>query len=431
MSRICEMIRWRHLIAVAALASAPVLPTFGAFPEQVQPSTPTISLGEVLDLARRENPEIRAARSKWEAVRARIVQQATPDKPRLDIERMYAPRGENPWTEADEKNIAVSQEIPFPTTLYLRSRVAKREAEMAKQAYRAKEREILSKVKGAYAMLYLSHHTIHVFNSNTDLMRQFAKVAESKYAAGSAPQIDVLKAQVELSKMLNMIITIQQEQETNQAMLNTLINRAPSSPVGIPEEPSSASLKTELDQLMATAIAERPELKEASLNVQRSQSGLGVARSEYLPDIMLQYRRRDMMNSPDSHDAMVGFSVPLWFWKQGAMVREAKAEREMARAEFQTMKNMTLFDVKNLFVKTQTTARLIDLYQSSVLPQAETALNVAQAGYRSNKTGFLDLLDTSRTLLDFRLEHYQFIAEYQILLADLERAVGVDLKEAQ
>lgn len=220
---------------------------------------------------------------------------------------MYAPRGTNPWKEAEEKTIAVSQEIPFPTTLYLRSRVARREAEMAEQAYRAKEREILSKVKGAYAMLYLSRHAIHVFNANTELMRQFAKVAESRYASGGASQGDVLKAQVELSKMLNMTITIQQEQETNQAMLNMLINRLPSSPLGIPEDPSSTSLKTELDQLMATAIAARPELKEAALNVERSQSGLSVARSEYLPDIMLLYRRRTMMSGPDSHDAMVGF----------------------------------------------------------------------------------------------------------------------------
>jgi len=113
------------------------------------------------------------------------------------------------------------------------------------------------------------------------------------------------------------------------------------------------------------------------------------------------------------------------------MVKEAKADREMAEAEYQTMKNMTLYDVKKLFVKVKTAQRLIELYQTSVIPQAEAALKVAEAGYQSEKSNFLDLLDAARSLLDFRLEHYQHITDYEISLADLERAVGSDLKEAQ
>jgi hypothetical protein len=103
-----------------------------------------------------------------------------------------------------------------------------------KPAYQAKERDVLSRAKGAYAMLYLSHHAIHIFKENADLMRQFSKVAEARFAAGKASQSDALKAQVELSKMLNELVSLQQEKETNAAMLNTLLNRAPESPLGIP-----------------------------------------------------------------------------------------------------------------------------------------------------------------------------------------------------
>lgn len=388
------------------------------------------TLKEALVVAGRENPELAAARKKWDAARARIAQEATPEKPRIDVERMYAPRDANPFSGADEKNIALSQEIPFPSTLYLRSRRAAQGAAMAEAVYRAKEREIMSRVKTAYAMLFFSRHAIHVFQSNADLMRQFSKVAEARYAAGTAMQSDVLKAQVELSKMLNRLVTLEQEKETNQAMLNTLLNRPPQAPLGAPQDPQPRTFNHDLEDLQAQALAKRPELKEAFEGIKVSRTSVSLARSEYLPDFMLGYRRRDMMSGPDSHDAMVGLSVPLWFWRQGAMVREAQAEREMARAEFQTMKNMTLFDVKNLLVKAQTAHRLIDLYKSSVLPQAEQALKIAQAGYQAGKTGFLDLLDAARSLLDFRLEHYQHIADYEQFVAELERAVGVDLQEA-
>lgn len=394
-------------------------------------SSGIVTLRGVMDVALRENPEIQAARQKWEAAKTRIIQGSTPDKPRVDIERMYAPKGRNIISGAEEKNLAVTQEIPFPTTFIFRARLARQEAAMSESAFRAKELEVLSRVKAAYAMLYFSRHAIHMTESNADLMRRFASVAESKYAAGKASQGDVLKAQVELSKMLNMLVTLGQEQETAQAMLNSLLNRPPQSPLGVPQDIEVQPLSQSLEELQARAVKARPEVEEAALAVERGRTALALGRSEYLPDIMLQYRQRNMMNGPDSRDAVAGISLPLWFWKQGAMIREAKAYQQMAAYEYQSMKNMTLFDVKNFLVKVQTARRLVDLYRTSVLPQSEQALKVSGAAYESDRMGFLEFLDAARTLLNFRLEYYQYIATYEQSLADLERAVGGDLQEVQ
>jgi outer membrane protein TolC len=89
-------------------------------------SSGTVSLARALDAARGGNPEIRAALKRWDAARKRVAAEATPDKPRLDIERMYAPSGKTPLNGADEKAVSITQEFPFPTTLYLRgSRASK------------------------------------------------------------------------------------------------------------------------------------------------------------------------------------------------------------------------------------------------------------------------------------------------------------------
>ncbi|MBK8576497.1 MAG: TolC family protein [Elusimicrobia bacterium] len=386
-----------------------------------------LSLATVMEVVQRDNPEIKAARERWRSFAARVAQSATPDKPRLEFERMYSPRGKNVWTDAEEKNIVISQEIPFPTTLYYASRRARQEAEEAEAGFQAKELDVLSRAKRAYSMLYLSHHAIQIFKENADLMGQFSKVAEARYAAGKATQSDALKAQVELSKMLNELVSLQQEKEINAAMLNTLLNRSPESPLGIPQEPNPQTLALSLAQLEAQAVESRPDLRGAALAVEKSRTQVTLGRSDYLPDLMLQYRRRDMADGMDSHDAMVGFTLPLWFWKQGARVREARAERDMALAEYQSMKNMTHFDVKSLLVKVQTSHRLAELYQTSVLPQAEHALNVTSAAYRADKMSFLELLDAVRSLLQFRLEYYEHLSQYEQFKAELERVVGVDL----
>ncbi len=421
------MLRLSFLSAGFILPMMFISPFSNASETAFQPSSGTLTLFSVLEEARHMNPAILAARKRWDAARARSIQEATLDKPRLDIERMYSPRSENPISGAEERNLAVSQEIPFPTTLYLRSRRAKERAAGAEAAYRAKEWEVLSQTQKAWSMLYMAHHAIHIYGDNAELMRQMARSAESRYASGSASQTDVLKAQTELSRMLNMLVTMEQEQETSRAMLNTLLNRPPEAPLSPPAEPSLSALKKTIEELQALALENRPELQEAKAELAQSRSSLTLARSEYLPDFMVGYRRRDMADGMDSHDAMLGLTVPLWFWKQNAMVREMRAEREMAEADFQSMKNMALYDVKNLLVRVQTAHRLVELYQTSILPQSRQALKVAQAGYQGGRASFLDMLDAARTLLTFRLEHYQHISEYIQYLADIERAVGVRL----
>ncbi|UPT75427.1 MAG: TolC family protein [Elusimicrobiota bacterium] len=387
-------------------------------------SSGTITLNQVLELVERDNPEILAARKRWAAFQKRVPQAATPDKPRLDIERMYVPSGSSVLTQADEKSLAITQEIPFPTTLYLRRGAAAKEAAMAEQSYRAKVRDVLARTRSAYAMLYLARRSFDIINENIELMRRFARVAESKYTAGHASQSDALKAQVELTKMLNMGVMLEQDRETAAAMLSALLNRDAREPLGLPAEPALPKPEQSLESVSALAMAERPELKEALLNVERAGKSLAIARSEYLPDLMLQYRQRNDPMRGRTRDAVLGLSIPLWFWKPAAMAAEAKAEREMAEAELAGMKAMTSAEVKTAWVRAQTARRLADIYRTSVLPQADQAIRVAEAGYQANKTSFLDLLDAQRSLLSFRVEYYQFLADYEQRMAELERVVG-------
>ncbi|MEK9144046.1 MAG: TolC family protein, partial [Elusimicrobiota bacterium] len=366
------------------------------------------------------NPEIEAARKLWEARTHRIVSAATPRMPRLDVERMF---GSSPFS-GEEKSFSLTQELPFPTTLLLRRAAASREAQGAEQAYRAKVREVLSRTRWAYAMLHLAHKSLEIIGENTELMRRFAKSAESKYASGRASQSDALKAQVELTKMLNMAVQMEAEKESAQAMLGALLGRrGPRLALSLADMPVPV-LERSLEELEAEALSGRPELKAAAFAEQRARDALALGRSEFLPDLMLQYRRRSDPMRGTTQDGVVGFMLPLWFWKPAAMVREAQAEKGMAEAELEGMRVMTLSEVRAAYAQALAAKRLFELYRTSLIPQAEAALSVAEAGYQSDKSSFLDLLDAQRSLLDFRVERLRAGAEYERRLSELERAVG-------
>lgn len=380
-----------------------------------------LRLADVLREAAAHNPEVLAAEQAWEAARAAQAGAGYPEKPRLDFERMYS---------GEEKNVAISQEFDFPTTLYYRRKSARQEAEMAYLRYQAKRIEVTARARSAYAMYFLADRSLALLNENVELMRGFAHTAESRYGAGKAGQMEALKADVELSKMQNMVVTEEQEKVSAQAMLNSLLDRPVDAALDAPEAPAISSGTRSLPELRARAQERRPELQEARLRREQARTGVAHARSEYFPDLMLLYRRR---TSPTpsldgTQDAMVGFSLPLWFGRQNAGLRQARAERSMAEADARTMANMTGAETADLAVHLETARRLAELYRTSVLPQAEQALSVAKAAYESDRGSFLDLLDSQRSLLEFKLDYAAALADYQIQLGKLDRLTGGGLE---
>lgn len=410
---------FKHLV----LWSAIVLLFTEIYPERIafaQSSEPTLILDEAVELAKARNPEIVAAKKRWEEEKAKITAVRTWPDPQLGVE--FWGRNET-WYD-------FSQEIPFPGKLSLKAEAQAHEARRQMELYQAKGQEILQKVKAAYYSYFLARRQKELFEESVELSKHFSIVAENKYSVNQASQSDVLKAQVEYSKALNTLATLGQDVEVAQAELNALLNQSPDALLGKPVEPPLPSLDFTYPVLEKMALEHRPELRSARHHVNHMQSELSVARADFLPDTMVQYSRRTFSGGdspPDDNIIMVKFNVPLWFWRQGSEVKAARLAKEGAEAELQSTETMTRADLKSLLVKAQTARRSVELYNTSVIPQAEASLRAASAGYEAGTAGFLDLLDSQRSWLEFQVEYFQSLAEYWSYLAALERLVGGDL----
>jgi outer membrane protein TolC len=86
-----------------------------------------------------------------------------------------------------------------------------------------------------------------------------------------------------------------------------------------------------------------------------------------------------------------------------------------------------MFEVKDFLAKIEAAEKMITLYKTTVLPQAQQTLESARIGYQAGKAEFLTLLDAERAVKDFQLAYYRALAESEQRIADLERAVGADL----
>lgn len=388
-----------------------------------------LALPELIQEVLARNPELAAARKQWEASSHRIVQARSLDDPTLSVHLWNFPQTFNA-TRADNSIFGLSQNLPFPGKLALKSEIASRSADMAEQAIRAKERELVARLKQAYYDLFLTQKTIQIHHEQVELLRQFFEIANTKFRAGQGSQADVLKAQVEVSVLQQQLPVLEQRQKTAAAMLNTLLDRDSSSPLGLVQEPAQVPIDQPLGDLHSLALSDRPELKAAELDVQRSEQSRALAQRQYYPDFNVAVQRFQNYQANDGFGAYVAMSIPFAFWskpKHDAGVQEAAAAVAVARAQQHALENLTRFQINDLIAKLKATDQVATLYRTTILPQAEQSLESAKVGYRAGKGSFLDLIDIQRAWRGFQHEYFKAIVDRQHRLSELEQVVGITL----
>ncbi len=383
------------------------------------------SLRAAIDEALQNNPEILAAKRAYDAANARIWQAASLNDPLIEFEydRMTADR----MLSGDPmRTYAISQEIPFPTKLYLRAKIAAKLAKVSYENYRTKERAVLSQVKAAYSELSVIYKSIEVEKENKGILEQFSAVAATRYSTAQGTQADALKAQIELAKVDNELIMLEQRRLTAQARLNVLMNKGPETEIGIPAPEGAVSFTHSLEKFYDITRENNPELKAYRYAIEKGKAAYDLSANELMPDFMIKFRQ--MMDEDHEWAGMLGATVPLWFMeKQAFGIKEMKAELEMLKAEYRMKENMVLFDVRDSVARVDANKKIIELYEMAFIPQAAETVNAAMKGYESGKADFLTLLDSQRMLIEFKLDHYRAILDFRVALADLERNVGIEL----
>ncbi len=386
-------------------------------------------LPELIHEVLARNPELVAARKQWEAVTNRITPARSLDDPILSLQLWNFPQSFN-VTQAQNNIFGLSQNLPFPGKLALKGNVASRSADMTEQAVRAKERELVARLKQAYYDLFLAQKARQIHHEQVELFRQFVEIANAKFRAGMGSQADVLKAHVELSLLFQHLPVLEQRRETAEAMLNTLLDRDPAFRLGLAQEPAQLPLETPSSDLHHFALNDRPEIKAAELAVQRNEQSHALAQRQYYPDFNVAFQRFQNYQANDGFGAYVSMSIPFAFWtkpKYDAGVQEAAAAVAVARAEQHTLENLTRFQINDLLAKLKATDQVATLYRTTILPQAEQSLEAARVGYRAGKAGFLELIDAQKAWRGFQLEYFTALVDRQHRLAELEQVVGITL----
>lgn len=392
-------------------------------------------LRPLLEKALRANPEVQAAQKKYEASRVRPQQATALPETMVSLgysssgsPRPFAGIGTEPTANA---GVMVTQELPYPGKRRLRGAIAEREAEAEFQQYQAAQLSVMSRVKTAWQRLASSYEMLTVLEHTRDLVREMLRVTEARYAAGTAAQQDLFKAQTQISALELRMERLRQEIGSRQAELNSLLARAPGRPLGRPEPLASPDLKTTPEELLKAAQANAPMLRRERKMIERGEVSVNLARKEFYPDYAVSGGYFNMGSMPDMYQVRVDVKLPLFSrGKARAGVAEQVAELSAARRSYEAAEQNVAYRIQDDFRMAETSRKLLRMYQDTVIPQAKLTLESSLPSYSAGKLDFLALLNNAMALLEYESSTVEELQNYHLALIRLEEMTGVELLEA-
>jgi outer membrane protein, heavy metal efflux system len=376
------------------------------------------------------NPQIRRLESLAAAAWARVPQvHALPDPMvggTVFGEPQHMPDGQMRGT------FMVSQQFPSFKLLGARGQEAAFEALMLQQEANAARLQIAADVEEAWHRLFLLGQLLRINEANRQLISPLVDVATARVEVGQTTPGDVVLGTLELSRIEEERLTLQQQLAARKATLNRLLNRPADSPLPTPRNTTEKQLNHSLEALRGLTFDRQPEIVAARLRTEATAWGVRVARLERVPEVNLSYEHMFMSSNPgeDASDPWrvgVDMNVPLWHRKYRAMEREARQENLAAHQQVEELMHRYDAELLDLLEQAKATSRTARLYRETILPQARQALEVDQRAYGQGTVTFERVITDARTILTAEAAYFRAVADRAIAITRLKQAAGGQL----
>lgn len=395
-----------------------------------------LTLKQAEILAVQQNPGLSATARQAEAMSNVSAQVGSLPDPILSLNALNLPVDTFSTTAENmtQMQMGLSQRIPFPGKLGLRASVADYMADAAALDVDEFKLQLIASVKGSWWNLFYLDHAIETVHRNKQLLRQFIRIAETKYKVGQGLQQDVLLAQLELSKLLDVAIQLKAARKQQEARFNALLNRPARLSIALPQtaDESLPTLASE-SELADLALKNRPLLAKHDRFIDAAHDRVALAEKDYYPDFNLGgvYGFRSGVNPannqsrPDFSSIRLSMTLPFFTGsKQDHRLDQRKAE--LARSEFssQDAKDAVLAEVSQTLAAYQRAKEQTILFKTGIIPQASQTVASMLAGYQVNKVDFLNLVRSQVTLYNYETQYWKVLAEANQSLAKLDAAIG-------
>jgi outer membrane protein, heavy metal efflux system len=389
------------------------------------------SLRELMQEAEQKNPQIAASFHGWQAARNVAKQVSALPETQLSVQQFSvgSPRPFAGYSNSDFAYIGfgASQDIPYPGKRQLRARIAEHEADFMEAQTDSMRRTVVGNLTMVYFHLAYIQQTLGVLQRSDALLNQVQETSEARYRVGQGNQQDVLKAQLQHTKILQEIAHHHQEEGLLEAQIKQVLGRPQESADIVAETLTLRVLPYTAAELLQRAREQNPDVHSKQASIRQREAQVELAHKNFRPDFNVQYSYEHTgSQARDYYMATFGIRLPNR-GRQKAELTEAQEKQERARQELEAESQRVLSEVQQQYVRAKTSEERLKIYSDGLVPQSEVTFQSALSAYQSNRQDFESLLSGFLDVLNLDLEYRNELVEHESALAELERLTGVDL----
>ena len=393
---------------------------------------PTTSLASLVAEAQRNNSQVSTAEHAWRASTHLAAQATTLPDPQFTVQNLSV-GSPKPWAGFSNSDFAyvgfgVMQDFPYPGKLRLRGVAAEREADAQKAQIEVTRTNIADQVKTAYLRLAYLQQSVGLLDQNTTVIDALIKTEVARYSVGQGSQADILRAQLERTKLLRETTRHEQEWGQLEATLKSLAHRPLDSDDIIPEPLKVAEVSAQQQEALSLVASQNSTLKADRAMAVQQEARLQAAERGTKPDFSAGYMYQATGSAyRDYYVATFNLRFPRKK-RVNAEIAEATEALGRARAEADADQQQLEAEARKQAIAVQSSAELMKEYEQGLIPQAESVYRSELNAYQSNRSTLSAVLNALMERISFEHDYQQALLDRETALAHLETLTGAELQ---
>ncbi|MFP4533654.1 MAG: TolC family protein [Desulfobacterales bacterium] len=397
-------------------------------------------LDRIIDEGLSNNQSIQALEAEVQALKERTESSGALPDPKVGIAALNMPTDSFRFDEEamTQKQIAVEQTVPWPAKLDLKSETVAQNARIKAAELASARLSLARNIAEAYYEIGYVAQSQEINAKLMDMVRRIRRDAENNYSVGKGLQQNIFQADVELSRLRDEAIMLENRRGTLPDRINALLNRATYRPVDPPTKLPQPDFNLSINQLKQAAFSANPELEGLKSGTDRARAEIKLAEKEYFPDFnfRLAYGQRDEdftgRDLPDFFTAAVMLDVPLWHrTKQSRDVAATSHQLRSAENRYTDLRRRLPHQINTLVSEIEDTRQRYQLYHDELISQAEQWARSALDAYEVGKVPFDTMIDARIRLLRYERDASRLKFTIYQKRAALEALAGQPLTEGQ
>lgn len=383
-----------------------------------------LTLDEAIDLATKNNKQIRAASFDVEAQRQ--LKKTAVDLPKADVNLLYGQYN----SYVNDNNFTVLQSIPM-TAFGSQAKLNRALLASSELQKSMKQNEVIYQVKRVYYELAFTNERKRLLQSQDSIFEGFLKSASLRYKTGESNLLEQATAESQKNEVKNELRRINSEINKWQNQLKTLIDSDYLPEVSI----ANLAPITFSNIADSTAMGSNPSLAYARQQIEVTSRDKKNEAAKAAPELLVGFFSQTLRGVPNEDGSVagnrdrfggiqVGVSLPLWFAPHKGRVKAAEYRSRAEQNRFEQFQLSLANEFSQALQRFENNKSSLEYYQSLALPNANLIMKQSQTAFREGEIGYAEFLMGLRNAISIKNSYLQTLNDYNQSIIYLEYLSG-------